>query len=314
MIRLFFKEYRIWYLQFCLLILMYLLVFSLYHLPLAYFLTASLISVTLIILVSIFHYLSFRRKLKTLQEFSYVKELETLDDPSDLEYRRLISKVIAEQNDQLDTERSRQKDLDALIKIWSHQMKIPLSAISLMVQTDHLSKNDLQKQLLYLENHLNQLLSYLKFSQNKDDYHFEKLEISSIVKDILKEMAPICFSKDISFTIDGNWTVISDKKWLRFALMQIIDNAIKYSHQGGHISIKFSDGINISDNGIGILSEDIPRLFEEGYTGFNGHEHQKASGLGLFMTKTILHQLQLDIKIESQVDQGTKVSIFKKER
>ncbi|MGT2957688.1 histidine kinase [Streptococcus bovimastitidis] len=314
MIRLFFKEYRIWYLQFCLLILMYLLVFSLYHLPLANFLTASLISVTLIIPVSIYHYLRFRRKLKILQEFSYVKELEPLDDPSDLEYKRLIFRVIAEQNDQLDTERSRQKDLDAIIKIWSHQMKIPLSAISLMVQTDHLSKNDLQKQLLYLENHLNQLLSYLKFSQNKDDYRFEKLDISGIVKDILKEMAPICFSKDISFSIDGNWTVTSDKKWLRFALMQIIDNAIKYSHQGGHIFIKLGDGIEISDNGIGILSEDIPRLFEEGYTGFNGHEHQKASGLGLFMTKTILHQLQLDIKIESQVDQGTMVSIFKKER
>lgn len=142
MIRLFFKEFRIWYLQFCILIHMYLLVFSLYHLPLEYFLTASLISVTLIILVSITHYLRFRRKLKILQEFS----------------------------------------------------------------------------------------------------------------------------------------------------------------------------IEISDDGIGILPEDIPRLFEEGYTGFNGHEHQKASGLGLFMTKTILHQLQLDIKIESQVDQGTKVSIFKKER
>ncbi|CAM4078261.1 histidine kinase [Streptococcus penaeicida] len=314
MIRLFFKEYRIWYLQFCLLILMYLLVFSLYHLPLTYFQTASLISVTLIILVTITHYLRFRRKLKTLQEFSYVNELEPFDNPSDLEYKRLISRVIAEQNQQLDSEKSRQKDLDALIKIWSHQMKIPLSAISLMVQTDNLSKNELQNQLLYLENHLNQLLSYLKFSQNKDDYRFEKLDISGIVKDILKEMAPICFSKDISFTIDGNWTVTSDKKWLRFALMQIIDNAIKYSLQGGHISIKLDDGIEISDNGIGILPEDIPRLFEEGYTGFNGHEHQKASGLGLFMTKTILHQLQLDIKIESQVDQGTKVSILKKER
>lgn len=314
MIRLFFKEFRIWYLQFCILILMYLLVFSLYHLPLEYFLTASLISVTLIILVSITHYLRFRRKLKILQEFSYVNELEALDNPSDLEYKRLISRVIAEQNDQLDSEKSRQKDLDALIKIWSHQMKIPLSAISLMVQTDNLSKNDLQNQVLYLENHINQLLTYLKFSQNKDDYRFETLDISGIIKNILKELAPICFSKDISFTIDGNWTVTSDKKWLGFALMQIIDNAIKYSHQGGHISIKLANGIEISDDGIGILAEDIPRLFEEGYTGFNGHEHQKASGLGLFMTKTILHQLQLDIKIESQVDQGTKVSIFKKER
>lgn len=104
---------------------------------------------------------------------------------------------------------------------------------------------------------------------------------------------------------------LSDKKWLSFALTQVIDNAIKYSNKGGYISISIKEGsMSISDNGIGILKEDLPRLFDEGFTGFNGHEHQKATGLGLYMTKQILDQLNLDIQIESVVGEGTKVIVF----
>lgn len=104
------------------------------------------------------------------------------------------------------------------------------------------------------------------------------------------------------------------KKWLSFALTQLLDNAIKYSHHGGHISIRLNKkSIEISDEGIGILEEDLPRLFDEGFTGFNGHELQKASGLGLYMTRTVLEQLNLAITIQSHIDQGTLVIIKEKE-
>lgn len=90
----------------------------------------------------------------------------------------------------------------------------------------------------------------------------------------------------------------------------LIDNAIKYSTKGGNITITLNDkSIIISDNGIGILNEDLPRLFDEGFTGFNGHEHQKATGLGLYMTKEILDQLNLDIKVSSLIGEGTQVII-----
>lgn len=92
--------------------------------------------------------------------------------------------------------------------------------------------------------------------------------------------------------------------------MQLIDNAIKYSTKGGNITITLNrKSIIISDNGIGILSEGLPRLFDEGFTGFNGHEHQKATGLGLYMTKEILDQLNLDIKVSSLIGEGTQVII-----
>ncbi len=80
-------------------------------------------------------------------------------------------------------------------------------------------------------------------------------------------------------TIDGNWLLKTDRKWLSFALSQIIDNALKYNKTGGKVAIELNGGISISDTGIGILAEDIPRLFDEGFTGFNGREHQKRQDL-----------------------------------
>ncbi|MDU6445079.1 MAG: ATP-binding protein, partial [Streptococcus sp.] len=116
--------------------------------------------------------------------------------------------------------------------------------------------------------------------------------------------------KNLSVEVIGDWELSSDRKWLSFAISQIIDNAVKYSKTDGTIIISISDGnIVISDDGIGILEEDLPRLFDEGFTGFNGHEHQKATGLGLYMTKQVLDTLNLNITIDSQIDKGTQVEI-----
>lgn len=101
------------------------------------------------------------------------------------------------------------------------------------------------------------------------------------------------------------------RKWLSFALSQIIDNALKYNKTGGKVAIELNKGISISDTGIGILAEDIPRLFDEGFTGFNGREHQKATGFGLYLTKRVLNQLELAISVESQLEVGTSVTITK---
>ncbi len=194
--------------------------------------------------------------------------------------------------------------------MWSHQMKLPLSALSLMVQTQSTDVKEYQQQVFRLEKYLNNLLSYLKFKQHHDDFRFQIVSVREIISSIVKESRYLCIAKELSVTIQGNYQLKTDKKWLRFALMQLIDNAIKYSTKGGNITITLnSKSIIISDNGIGILSEDLPCLFDEGFTGFNGHEHQKATGLGLYMTKEILDQLNLDIKVNSLIGEGTQVII-----
>ena len=191
-------------------------------------------------------------------------------------------------------------------------MKVPLSALSLMAQTDQLDRQEVRQQLLRLENYLDTLLTYLKFSQHKDDFRFEALSARSLVVDMVKKYRVSCLAKELSVEVSGDWQLKSDKKWLSFAISQILDNAIKYSKRDGHIQVQLDeDSIQISDTGMGILPEDLPRLFEEGFTGYNGHEHKKATGLGLYMTKQVLDKLDLVICVHSQVEEGTQVFIYK---
>lgn len=275
----------------------------------------SLTILTLLILQGFGNYIRFKKKMKILQEFIYVNELNQLNSPSEQAYRSLIIKLKeaeAEAEAALN-QLNNQKNTEALIKMWSHQMKLPLAAMSLMIQTNHTDIKDYQIQVLRLEHYLNNLLSYLKFNQHSDDFRFQVYSVKQLVTSVIKKSSQTCIAKGISIAVDGDWQLSTDNKWLSFALTQIIDNAIKYSKPQGHIKVSIKEGsIFISDNGIGILEEDLPRLFEEGFTGYNGHEHQKATGLGLFMTKQILDKLNLNITISSQVNQGTLVVIQKK--
>lgn len=273
----------------------------------------SLTILTLLILQGFGNYIRFKKKMKILQEFIYVNELNQLNSPSEQAYRSLIIKLKEAEAEAALNQLNNQKNTEALIKMWSHQMKLPLAAMSLMIQTNHTDIKDYQIQVLRLEHYLNNLLSYLKFNQHSDDFRFQVYSVKQLVTSVIKKSSQTCIAKGISVAVDGDWQLSTDNKWLSFALTQIIDNAIKYSKPQGHIKVSIKEGsIFISDNGIGILEEDLPRLFEEGFTGYNGHEHQKATGLGLFMTKQILDKLNLNITISSQVDQGTLVVIQKK--
>lgn len=316
MIRAYFKEYSPWYGLYLVLSLIFLLTFYLYHLPLFYFISSFIFNLTLLLIISLYCYWKFYQKIKILHHFITVRELKNLNSlqtPSDLAYKAALAKILEEQLDDRLYHKAREENLQQLIKVWSHQMKVPISAISLMAQTNHLKQSDVQSQLLRLENDLARLLNYVKFSQNQSDFRFEKCQVREILVDLIKKNQVFFLQKEISVNIQGDWELKSDKKWLSFVFSQILDNAIKYNKKGGHITILIQENqVLIEDTGMGILKEDIPRLFEEGFTGYNGHEHQKATGLGLYMAKKILNSLELEIAVDSQIDQGTQVCITRK--
>ena len=202
------------------------------------------------------------------------------------------------------------KDLLDLTKLWTHQMKVPLAALDLMAQTDHLTKSGVQNQLLELDNYLNILLSYLRLQNTSTDFRFETFDVADITRDIIKKYANQFIMKNLSVSITGSWEITSDRKWLSVAIEQLINNAVKYTKTGS-VTIKFDDNMTIKDTGIGILPEDLPRLFEHGFTGYNGRNNQKSTGLGLYLTKGIMDRLELTVTITSQVEQGTEVCIEK---
>lgn len=252
--------------------------------------------------------------MAVLEDFHFSADHYLLTKPSDQAYLDLIEKERSASQDNLLESHQQAANLQQIVKLWAHQMKVPLAAISLMLQTEQVSHYDLSLQLQSLNHYLSNLLNYLKLNNKVSDFRFEKLTVRPLIVELVKEFRVHFLKKDIQLELDGDWEVISDRKWLGFALSQILDNALKYSRPKGKISIHLSpNGIRISDKGIGILAEDIPRLFEQGFTGFNGREHQKATGFGLYMTKRVLDQLGLNISLTSQLDRGTSVFISKEE-
>lgn len=142
MIRQFFKEYSVWYLTYILLSILFIVIFALYRLPLAYFKVSILINFTILIFISIWQYLKFKQKLSILHHFIYVKELDELELPSELAYKDIIIKLKETSANELLAEKTQTENLQNLVKMWSHQMKVPISALSLMAQTDQLDSNE----------------------------------------------------------------------------------------------------------------------------------------------------------------------------
>ncbi|HEM3582155.1 TPA: sensor histidine kinase [Streptococcus suis] len=307
----FIREYRSFYFSYLVLAGSFILLFFLYQLPTEFLQNALLLSLTLLILLTVGLFWKFHNRMRALEDYVHEEALPLLNKPVDLAYLNLIEAEKEATREQLLVYKSREEDLQAMVKMWSHQMKVPLAALSLMSQTDNLNQKDVDHQLLRLDNYMANLLNYLKLTNHTSDFRFEQVEVREVVVDLVKKYRNQFLQKDISVTIDGNWLLKTDRKWLSFALSQIIDNALKYNKTGGKVAIELNGGISISDTGIGILAEDIPRLFDEGFTGFNGREHQKATGFGLYLTKRVLNQLELAISVESQLEIGTTVSITK---
>ncbi|HHW4948955.1 TPA: sensor histidine kinase [Streptococcus suis] len=311
MITKFIREYRSFYFSYIVLSGSFILLFYLYQLPSEFLQNALLLSLTLLTLLTAGLFWKFRNRMRALEDYVHEEALPLLNKPVDLAYLNLIEAEKEATREQLLDYKSCEEDLQAMVKMWSHQMKVPLAALSLMSQTDNLNQQDVDHQLLRLDNYMANLLNYLKLTSHSSDFRFEQVEGREVVVEVVKKYRNQFLQKDISVIINGNWLLKTDRKWLSFALSQIIDNALKYNKTGGKVVIELNEGISISDTGIGILAEDIPRLFDEGFTGFNGREHQKATGFGLYLTKRVLNQLELAISVESQLEIGTTVSITK---
>ena len=197
---------------------------------------------------------------------------------------------------------------------WVHQIKTPISAMQLLLKEKELqgiTTTDMEAEMLKIEQYVDMVLQYIRMEEVTTDFVLQSVNVATIVKQAVKKFAIIFFQKKIEISIDTiEINPISDEKWLSFVIEQILSNSLKYT-QAGKISIYEEDKYTlvIEDTGIGIPKEDIKRIFEKGYTGWNGREYKKASGIGLFLSKKILEKLGHHIEVESKVKKGTKVRI-----
>ncbi len=196
---------------------------------------------------------------------------------------------------------------------WVHQIKTPVAVLRMILQKEDTKRNrNLLLEVFRIEQYINMVLSYLRLDRTSSDFVFKECKLDDILKAIIHKFAPQFIEKKIMLQYDETkMVVLTDEKWLSFMIEQIVSNALKYTPEGGRIAIKSiqDEMLQISDTGIGIASEDLPRIFEKGFTGYNGRADKKATGLGLYLCKETAKKLSHSITADSIVGKGTTISI-----
>jgi histidine kinase len=194
--------------------------------------------------------------------------------------------------------------------VWAHQIKTPISSMKLAFQgEDSTLSRRLSVDLFRIEQYVDMVLVYLRLDSEYTDYVFKECNMDEVIKNSVKKFASEFIGRKLSLEYEPeDVTVVSDSKWLGFVIGQLISNALKYTKEGG-ITIYFREPkvLVIEDTGIGIAAEDLPRIFEKGYTGYNGRTGGNASGIGLYLCKRICENLRIGIHAESEVGRGTKM-------
>ena len=208
---------------------------------------------------------------------------------------------------------SSRKEVKDYFALWVHQIKTPITAAKLILDSNTEDKEDrIKPQIFYIESYTDMAINYLKLMDVEADMDIAEISIDTVIKSVLKKYSVIFFNNHISLNYEPiNETVISDMKWLNILIEQFISNALKYTRQGCiTISYDKNDAIlYIKDTGIGIRSEDIPKIFDRGYSGLNGRMNEKASGLGLYLAKEISKRLSVEILVTSEVGKGSEFGL-----
>ena len=196
--------------------------------------------------------------------------------------------------------------------LWAHQIKTPIAALNLLLQEEKQDTAVCRQELFKIENYVEMALNYLRFEEMSNDLVLEHNSLEQLVRQVVKKYAAIFIYNHISIRLEHlDYTVLTDEKWFCFVLEQILSNALKYTKQGS-VSISAEETENglqifVQDSGIGIKSEDLPRIFEKGFTGYNGRMDKKASGLGLYLCKGVCEKLGHEIRVVSKEGEGTTV-------
>ena len=207
---------------------------------------------------------------------------------------------------------NRYNDLVDYYTLWVHQIKTPIAASKLLVSevADRQLKQQLEQEIFKIDSYTNLVLQYLRLESFHDDLVLKKENIEDLVKEVIRKYAIFFIQKGLSVDLhDLDRRIVTDKKWLLVVIEQILSNSLKYTNEGGIEIYMDGQDLCIKDTGIGIKNSDVLRVFERGFSGYNGRMTQQSSGLGLYLTQKITQKLGHQIRIESELGQGTTLRI-----
>ena len=280
--------------------------YFLFDLPPVTVLYPLILSLAVLLIIGVIDFLLTLNKHKQLQQ-------NDLPQPSGLlekDYQEIIAKLKEEERFTRQKNTSDYNNMVEYYTVWAHQIKTPIASMRLQIQSED---SDLARRLdgdlNRIEAYVEMVLTFLRLDSDSTDYVIREIDLDAVVKPAIRKFARDFISKKLSMDFKPTEAkVLSDEKWLSFVIEQVLSNAVKYTKNGGIKIYMTEPGILcIEDTGIGISAEDLPRIFENGYTGFNGREDKRASGIGLYLCKRICDNLGHKIYAESEAGNGTKM-------
>ncbi len=261
-------------------------------------------------------FLRFRKRCNVLKDIYENLPLmtEQLPSPDDIT-QKMLCEIILKLHDinqsNLTRINSIRQDNTDYFTVWVHQIKTPISAIQMILQNEETDMSrELNAELFRIEQYAEMALQYIRLDSSTNDLVIRQYSLDSIIRQAVRRYAPLFIRRKIRIEYEPvSAKVITDEKWLLFVVEQLLSNAVKYTYSGS-VSVAYSDNVlSVSDTGIGISPEDLPRIFEKGYTGMSGRTEKKSTGLGLYLCKTVCGKLGHKIYAESEAGKGTVVYV-----
>lgn len=248
------------------------------------------------------------KKLST----SMAEHLPAAQSIEEGDYQELL-RILCRENSEIEvSSKTSYREMVDYYTVWAHQIKTPIASMKLSLQgEDSPLARKLSSDLFRIEQYVEMVLAFLRIDSDYSDYVFRRRDIDGIIRQSVKKFASEFIGRKISLEYEEiHKDIVTDEKWLSFVLEQLLSNALKYTREGSiRIYLRGENTLCIADTGIGIAPEDLPRIFEKGYTGANGRSDMTASGLGLYLCKKICDKLGIKIAAESEIGKGTVISL-----
>ena len=272
------------------------------------------------------YFTELRKRVKALNQPWLVSEVLPVSFRlEDMEYQKIIRHVGATAIEQIHKIEDEQKEYEEYIENWIHEVKTPITLLYLLINnniSDESIKKEIIVELKRIENDVESALYYARLGTAYKDYIVQKIALNTVIKDVITNNRILLMSNGftIDFLCSEHVTIYSDRKWIMFILNQIIINAAKYSRkENARIKLNVIEKdtvveLRIEDNGIGICAEDLPRIFEKGFTGKNGHIAAKSTGIGLYLVKKMCQKLDIEIIADSVENEYTAIILYFKKK
>lgn len=275
----------------------------------------------LTLLWSVYDFISFMRKSRQLAHIRnhFQIAIDPLPDPSgsiEEQYQQLIRALYRDRTAKISETEKVRGEREDYYTLWVHQIKTPISALRLLLRSDDLPQNAfaMEQELFKIEQYSEMVLQYLRLESLSGDLLLKEYSLYALVKQAVRKYAYSFIGKKLSLSLkEFEFSVITDEKWLGFVLEQLLSNSVKYTFQGGvEIGMDPEDDrtLLIADTGIGIKSEDLPRVFDRGFTGYNGRMDRASTGIGLYLCKRVTDRLGVTLCVSSKLNAGTQYRIY----